>query len=467
MDRGVSMKTGFRRHIYGRNRPPVEKETREQRRQAELRYPWDYTTDNMFRATKKKPKNMKERCDERKRNERLPMWLKSERIEPTPKKDPYPEHDPFALYRPREKREHKDYSACLAAKKYEDMNVREMLANMRAKAAAMPIKRDMARDVDTLMEDMCKPLPRAQPLEYKVIDDEFDPNWEYTPEPGLDDRTKSKIRAGQADLVEFEQMLDNMFGRKGKRGGGGGFVVPSAPVEIRAPSRIPPKVDMEASMRQLERELGVDDLDYTPPPAPVAREHVVRARTSARGAVPVTGAVRRRPGSLPPSASRSRVSQAEIEAYLAGGAGPGYEASVPNGPIPVSFATLRAKTNEAKNKVDLHKTLLDRYLPIYYGPENAVEYEVDYKFGELVDRMPELDPYRPRQGVSSYVTPAPSTVSYGAPIPPYTPARISRAQAPAGGLPPKAPAFRPEMSDTRKRIRDVICMTRRDPHYYS
>ena len=248
MDRDVSMKTGFRRHIYGRKRPPLEKETKEQRRQAELKYPWDYTTDNMFRPRKKKPKNSKDRVEERKRNDHLPMWLKSQRVEPTPPKDPYPEHDPFGLYRPREKKEHKDYSGCLAAKKYEDMSVREMLANMKAKAASMPVKRDMSRDVDTLMEDMCKPIQRSKPIEYVALDD-YDPNWEYSPEPGLDDRTKSKIQGGRGDLAEFERLLDAKFGRKGK---GASYQGSSQPPPLQAPSRIPPKVDLAAGMRELE-----------------------------------------------------------------------------------------------------------------------------------------------------------------------------------------------------------------------
>ena len=51
-----------------------------------------------------------------------------------------------------------------------------------------------------------------------------------------------------------------------------------------------------------------------------------------------------------------------------------------------SYSNLRAKYTEAKNKLDMHKTLLDKYLPLYLGPENDVEIEVDYKFGELVAR---------------------------------------------------------------------------------
>ena len=53
---------------------------------------------------------------------------------------------------------------------------------------------------------------------------------------------------------------------------------------------------------------------------------------------------------------------------------------------PMSLTELRSRTNEAKNKLDSHKVLMDRYLPVYFGPENDVQYEVDYKYGELVNR---------------------------------------------------------------------------------
>ena len=59
-----------------------------------------------------------------------------------------------------------------------------------------------------------------------------------------------------------------------------------------------------------------------------------------------------------------------------------------NQPSPslASLSELRARAWHAKNKLDEHKVLMDRYLPIYFGPENDVEYEIDYKYGELVDR---------------------------------------------------------------------------------
>ena len=53
---------------------------------------------------------------------------------------------------------------------------------------------------------------------------------------------------------------------------------------------------------------------------------------------------------------------------------------------PASYTQLRSRTTEARHKMDQHKVLLDRYLPINMGPENEVQYEVDYKYAELADR---------------------------------------------------------------------------------
>ena len=59
-------------------------------------------------------------------------------------------------------------------------------------------------------------------------------------------------------------------------------------------------------------------------------------------------------------------------------------------PAPVPLSQLRARAAQAKDKLDIHKSRMDRYLPIYLGPENDVEYEVDYKYGELVNRYMNL-----------------------------------------------------------------------------
>ena len=56
---------------------------------------------------------------------------------------------------------------------------------------------------------------------------------------------------------------------------------------------------------------------------------------------------------------------------------------------PAPLSTLRSKAVEARSKLDRHRTLLDRYLPLNLGPENDVSYEVENKYGELVQRYPE------------------------------------------------------------------------------
>lgn len=56
---------------------------------------------------------------------------------------------------------------------------------------------------------------------------------------------------------------------------------------------------------------------------------------------------------------------------------------------PPSVSGLRSRASEAKNKLDAHRTMLDRYLPIYMGPENDVADEVKFKYGELVQRYDE------------------------------------------------------------------------------
>jgi hypothetical protein len=118
-----------------------------------------------------------------------------------------------------------------------------------------------------------------------------------------------------------------------------------------------------------------------------------------------------------------------------------------------SFNDLRYKATEARNKLGQHKMLMDRYLPLPTGPLNDVNYEVDYKYNELVPRMPCLDPYKPNP--DRYNT---------TPIAPYRaanrPQKISEY-----GRPPPSP-FRPVMSDTRKRCREVLCKVKGDPRYY-
>ena len=53
---------------------------------------------------------------------------------------------------------------------------------------------------------------------------------------------------------------------------------------------------------------------------------------------------------------------------------------------PLSITALRSKAVDARSKLDRHRTLIDRYLPIDMGPCNDVNYEVENKYGELVER---------------------------------------------------------------------------------
>ncbi|KAI0216125.1 hypothetical protein LSAT2_031823 [Lamellibrachia satsuma] len=51
---------------------------------------------------------------------------------------------------------------------------------------------------------------------------------------------------------------------------------------------------------------------------------------------------------------------------------------------------LRVRTTDARNKMDAHRTLLDRYMPETFGAEQDVASAVLYKYGELVDRARRL-----------------------------------------------------------------------------
>lgn len=55
-------------------------------------------------------------------------------------------------------------------------------------------------------------------------------------------------------------------------------------------------------------------------------------------------------------------------------------------PPSMQLSQLRSRTSEARNKMDRHRVLLDRYLPAPTGPIPAVEYEVETKYDELAQR---------------------------------------------------------------------------------
>ena len=53
-----------------------------------------------------------------------------------------------------------------------------------------------------------------------------------------------------------------------------------------------------------------------------------------------------------------------------------------------TYAGLRSRAADARSKIDLHKTMMDRYLPVHLGPEKDVGYEVEKKYDELAIRYP-------------------------------------------------------------------------------
>jgi len=129
-------------------------------------------------------------------------------------------------------------------------------------------------------------------------------------------------------------------------------------------------------------------------------------------------------------------------------------ASAEESPYP-DLKTLRSLHSGAKDKMDRYKTSLDRYLPVYMGPVNDVPVEVEYKYDELRNRMPSLDPYRAGGG---------STGTHY--VPPYKPAAASQNKPSSYKADGRPPPWRPTVSDTRKRCRDVLCKSKGDPTYY-
>ncbi len=53
---------------------------------------------------------------------------------------------------------------------------------------------------------------------------------------------------------------------------------------------------------------------------------------------------------------------------------------------PESILNLRSRAADVRAKMDHHKILLDRYLPVPGAPMNSVEYEVEDKYSELAAR---------------------------------------------------------------------------------
>lgn len=217
------------------------------------------------------------------------------------------------------------------------------------------------------------------------------------------------------------------------------------------------------SLCRIERELGMGSvsLDSSRYDAPYFDEPIVQttritpvnSRYRETGWISGSVAGQRRPSytygaaSRPPPAIRP-TRQHEIEARL--------ELMIsPDTASPASYASLRDRTALARNKMDQHRTLLDRYLPVPMGTPNEVPYEVEYRYKELEDRMPQLRP-RDRTVRSSSVPP----------IRPVTAPAAGRVQINDYKDALRRAPFKPTMSDTRKRAREVLCRTKRDPHYF-
>jgi len=220
------------------------------------------------------------------------------------------------------------------------------------------------------------------------------------------------------------------------------------------------------SLGRLERELGVDEGgspysyydDSYAIEAPIASPIVVPTRVTSvrRASLPaihqrysVTGmpSVPLR-STVPPSPALSTAHSklASIESML----DTTYEPPIQ----PASYTTLRSAAVEARNKMDRNKKMLDKYLPVHLGPENEVEYEVDYRYGQLADRMPQLSPYKPK-----------SVAVTNSLVAPYRPVAKAGRDLCEVAKPPMI-SGRPPISDTRKRCREVLCKVKGDPRYY-
>jgi len=137
-----------------------------------------------------------------------------------------------------------------------------------------------------------------------------------------------------------------------------------------------------------------------------------------------------------------------------------YETSVRLPAQKESLSDLASRTKAARDQLSKHRVLLDRYLPVHLGKPNDVVDEVEYKYGELVQRMPHLE-YNHRSR-DRYDESGPPRSSF---VEPYKPAP----RPPKLDLHPSVPvknSFTPKVSDVRKRARSVLCKIKGDPRYF-
>jgi len=260
----VKIATGFRRFIYG-HKPPIEKETKEQRRRDELMYPWNYTQENIFRVNKKTKASKKSKAKA------------NEEEEETDRSDQYPQHDPFGVYKTREERKHVSLDDIeLPAKKHEGRCTTDMLVTLRAKANSAQTSASVGEDINTFVDELSRAgATRPDPVNVYMP---YQSSCVYGPDEKfeLDPMIAVKFQQSRAELDEFSRSLDNIFKRR---------PLAPRPAYIR-PKYQPPKplfdlddfdVDLEddyeyrRGSRYDKRELGmgaatVDDAPYLDEP---------------------------------------------------------------------------------------------------------------------------------------------------------------------------------------------------------
>jgi hypothetical protein len=126
--------------------------------------------------------------------------------------------------------------------------------------------------------------------------------------------------------------------------------------------------------------------------------------------------------------------------------------ATPRAPPRESLSNLRLRATLARDKANEHKTLLDRYLPADLGrPPIGVSHSYDASNRGLTGGnagWPSTD-FRATAPTHSY----PSTGS-------------STAAAAATGGASSSKPFKPQISETRQRVRELLCKSKRDPHYF-
>lgn len=206
----VSCVTGFRRHIYHKSRPPLEAKTKEQLREDRLKYPWDYTNDNIYRTQKKKDKA----SDKKKQIKKFESG--EEHV------DIYPEHDPFGIYRPRPKREHRDMPLVNLDKFANDHikygSLATILARAHSKVVTLNSDREESDETKQLYKDLKKPLPQSEVKNIVPYTGDLYDSPVLGDDEELDgiERVNSMFRSAKDDLAEFNLMIENMGKHKRK-----------------------------------------------------------------------------------------------------------------------------------------------------------------------------------------------------------------------------------------------------------